>query len=81
MQFSNLNEFKKENLNIKKEQINEKVANGTLTKAEDEKIIKDLETNQANCDGNGSNNNKMKLKLNKGNGKGAFMGNSFCINK
>ncbi|MDQ0148996.1 hypothetical protein ACFO6R_05300 [Eubacterium multiforme] len=78
---SKLNEFKKENIKFKKEQINEKVANGTLTKAEGEKIIKDLETNQANCDGNGSNNNKIRLKLNKGNGKGAFKGNGSCINK
>ena len=57
---SKIEEFKKENLELKKETINEKVTNGTITQDEANKLIKTIEENQSNCDGSGSST-KMKL--------------------
>ena len=49
-----LEDFKKEMLEIKKEALVEKVAAGTMTQAEADKIIAAVEENQATCDGTGS---------------------------
>ncbi len=75
---SKLDEFKKENLELKKETINEKVANGTITQDEANKLIKTIEENKSNCDGSGSST-KIKLGLNKGKGQGKNFQNGNCL--
>lgn len=77
---SKIEEFKKENLELKKETINEKVTNGTITQDEANKLIKTIEENQSNCDGSGSSN-KMKLGLNRGKGQGKNFQNGNCLNQ
>lgn len=49
-----LDEYKAEILQIKKENLNAQVANGTITKEKADEIIKALEANQLNCDGTGT---------------------------
>ena len=49
-----LEDFKKEMLEIKKDALAEKVAAGTMTQEEADKIIAAIEENQATCDGTGS---------------------------
>ena len=49
-----LDEFKKENLQIKKDVIQKRVEDGTITKERADEIIAAMEKNQANCDGSGS---------------------------
>ena len=49
-----LDEFKSENLQIKKDALAEKVASGTLTQERADEIVKAVEENQANCDGTGA---------------------------
>jgi hypothetical protein len=48
-----LNEFKAKMLENRKAVIQERVANGQLTQEQANLIIKNMETNQANCDGTG----------------------------
>lgn len=49
-----LEEFKAENLQIKKDALAEKVKAGTMTQARADEIIAAIEKNQVNCDGTGS---------------------------
>ena len=49
-----LDEFKKENLEVKKNNLNAQVAAGTITQEKADAIIKAIEENQANCDGTGT---------------------------
>ena len=49
-----LEEFKAEAMEMKKDKINAKVADGKITQEKADTIIKTIEDNQANCDGNGS---------------------------
>jgi len=48
-----LDEFQQEILEQKKEILQERVANGTLTQEQADEILANIETNQANCDGTG----------------------------
>jgi len=65
-----LTEFKKENIQIKKDILAKRVAAGTLTQAKADEIIKALEANQATCDGTGT------AKIGKSLGAGFGGGNS-----
>jgi len=67
-----LEDFKKEMLEIKKEALVEKVAAGTMTQAEADKIIAAVEENQATCDGTGSA--RMDQKMGAGFGGGNCSG-------
>jgi hypothetical protein len=49
-----LDEFKAEAIQIKKDVLEKKVADGTLTREKADEIIKAVEENSANCDGTGS---------------------------
>lgn len=49
-----LEEFKSENLQIKKDILAKKVADGTMTQARADEIIKAVEERQATCDGTGN---------------------------
>ena len=59
-----LEEFKAENLEMKKDILSQKVAAGTMTQEKADEIIAALQENQANCDGTGS------AKIGKGQGAG-----------
>ena len=59
-----LEEFKAENLEMKKDILSQKVAAGTMTQEKADEIIAALEENQANCDGTGS------ARIGKGQGAG-----------
>lgn len=58
-----LDEFKKENLNFKEEQIDSKVKDGTLSKKEGDDLISKIKENMENCDG--TNGPKERLGLGK----------------
>ena len=49
-----LDEFKSENLQIKKDILAKRVADGTMTQARADEIIKAVEERQATCDGTGN---------------------------
>ncbi len=49
-----LDEFKVEVLQIKKDRLAQKVADGSITQEKADEIIAAIEENQANCDGTGS---------------------------
>lgn len=49
-----LEEFKKENLEMKKDNLNAQVKEGKITQEKADSIIKAIEENQVNCDGTGS---------------------------
>lgn len=49
-----LEEFKDEMLEIKKDTLAERVAAGTMTQEQADAVLKNLEENQATCDGTGS---------------------------
>jgi len=68
-----LDEFKKENIQIKKDILAKRVAAGTLTQAKADEIIKALEANQAACDGTGTA--KIGKSLGAGFGGGKSNGN------
>jgi hypothetical protein len=63
-----LEEFKAENIQIKKDVLEKRVADGTLTREKADEIIKALEDNAANCDGTGTA--KIGQKYGAGFGKG-----------
>jgi hypothetical protein len=67
-----LDEFKNEVLQMKKDAIEQKVANGTLTREQADEIIKALEENSANCDGTGS------ARIGQKYGAGFGMGSGNC---
>lgn len=79
-----LEEFKAENLQIKKDILAKKVADGTMTQARADEIIKAMEENQANCDGTGSKiGQRMGKEFGAGNGSGQGRGCGLggCINQ
>ncbi len=49
-----LDEFKKENLEMKKDNLKSQVESGKITQEKADEIIKAVEKNQAECDGSGS---------------------------
>ncbi|MHB1151893.1 MAG: DUF2680 domain-containing protein [Eubacteriales bacterium] len=67
-----LDAFKAEVLQIRKDRIEAKVADGTLTREKADEIIKAIEDRIANCDGTGSSGN---FGLRSGNGAGSGMRN------
>jgi hypothetical protein len=64
-----LEEFKAENIQIKKNALEKRVADGTLTREKADEIIKALEENSATCDGTGTA--KIGQKYGAGFGKGS----------
>lgn len=77
-----LEEFKAENLQIKKDILAKKVADGTMTQARADEIIKAIEENQANCDGTGSAKIGQRMGAGfggmNGNGQGRGCGGAGC---
>lgn len=68
-----LTEFKNEILEMKKDILDEKVKNGTITQERADEIITALKENQANCDGTGSARVGQKMGAGFG-GNGGGMG-------
>lgn len=80
-----LEEFKDEMLAIKKQVLDEKVADGIMTQAEADAIILAIEENLANCDGTGSGKGQMMgsgfggmMGQGRGQGQGRGLGNGSC---
>ena len=77
-----LEEFKSENLQIKKDILAKKVADGTMTQARADEIIKAIEENQTNCDGTGSAKIGQRMGAGfggmNGNGQGRGQGGAGC---
>ncbi len=75
-----LEEFKDKILEAKKVILAERVAAGTMTQEEADKIIAALEQNQALCDGTGSARAGLRMGAGFGrmNGGRRGMGNAFC---
>ncbi len=91
-----LDEFKEEKLEIKKDALSKKVADGSITQDQADKIIASIEERQQNCDGSGNNGEKLGLGLgkenksnknqgsglgkNQGKGNGQRLKNGSCTN-
>lgn len=74
-----LEEFKKEKLQIVKDNLAKRVADGTMTQARADEIIKAIEENQANCDGTGSEKIGQMMGAGfGGNGQGKGRGGAGC---
>lgn len=69
-----LEEFKAELLEIRKEALAEKVADGRLTQEQADEILAAITENIANCDGSGSLRLGQQLGVGFGNGNGKGMG-------
>ena len=80
-----LEEFKAENLQIKKDALAQKVAAGTMTQAKADEIIAAIEKNQVNCDGTGSAKIGQKMGagfgIMNGNGQGRGQSGAGCGQK
>lgn len=88
-----LEEFQKELLHIKKAALDEQVKAGTLTQEKADAILKEIEDNQANCDGTGNAKIGQKYGMkfgsqssergnhNHGAGLGQGRGNGNCMNQ
>lgn len=70
-----LDEFKSEMLEQKKNRLNEKVAEGTMTQERSDTILAAIEENQANCDGSGNGRGATGERLGAGFGAGNGAGN------
>ena len=70
-----LEEFKAEVLQIRKDRIEAKVADGTLTREEADEIIQAIEERMADCDGTGSSGNRRIFGARSGRGGGSRNGN------
>jgi hypothetical protein len=74
-----LEEFKTESLISKKQILDQRVAEGTLTQAKADEIYNALKTNQENCDGSGGGSigkmNGVGFGQGQGMGKGSGQGN------
>lgn len=70
-----LEAFKAEILQIKKDRIEAKVADGTLTREEADKIIQAIEERMADCDGTGSSGKHGMFGERSGRGGGNCIGN------
>lgn len=72
-----LEEFKKYNLDKKKEILDQKVKDGTITQERAEEIYNTIKSNIENCDGTGQSKGTFKglgLGLGRGNGLGQGLG-------
>lgn len=69
-----LDAFKDEVLLIKESQLDEKVAEGTMTQEQSDTILQALEANQAECDGTGSSQIGKQYGAGFGNGSGSGTG-------
>jgi len=69
-----LEEFKKENIQIKKDILDKQVAAGTITQARADEILKAINENQATCDGTGSARMGQKCGAGFGNSHGTGSG-------
>lgn len=69
------NAFKAEVLQIRKDRIEAKVADGTLTREKADEIIKAIEDRMANCDGTGSSGKCGNFGARSGKGGGTGMRN------
>lgn len=78
-----LDEFKSENLQMKKDILAKKVADGTMTQSRADEIIKAVEERQATCDGtgNGKAGRGMGAGLGRGSGNGRGCGGTGCLNQ
>lgn len=78
-----LEEFKSENLQIRKDMLAKKVADGTMTQARADEITKAMEERQATCDGTGSGGSGcgMGAGFGRGNGNGRGCGGAGCLNQ
>lgn len=65
-----LTEFREEMLSVKKDILEERVAEGTITEEEAKQILSIIEENIANCDGTGYNQGENRLYFGFGNGDG-----------
>lgn len=85
-----LNEFKTAMLEMKKEKLDTKVAEGVITQEEADEILKTIENNMANCDGSGNKRigkqagaqfgkNANGARKNGQNGAGKRMGNKLGL--
>ena len=70
-----LDAFKAEVLQIRKDRIEAKVADGTLTREKADEIIKAIEDRMADCDGTGSSGNCGNFGARSGKGGGCGMRN------
>lgn len=70
-----LDEFKKANLDRKKELLAQRVKDKQITQAQADTIIKNMQDRQASCDGSGSNKNDNHQENGLGNGHGSGQGN------
>ena len=73
-----LEEFKSKILENKKAVLDERVAEGQITREKADAILAAIEQNQQNCDGKGSGACGMGQGLGFGAGRGAGKGNSQC---
>ena len=85
-----LDEFKSEMMEMKKDRLDERVADGTMTQDQADVIIKAVEESQAACDGSGSGQVGKQygagfgkgsgngLKRGPGNGQGRMAGSGAC---
>lgn len=69
-----LDAFKEENLDLKKQIVQEKVDNGQMTQDNADQLIQNIEENQVNCDGTGSAQLGQGAGLGAGQGMGAGNG-------
>ena len=78
-----LDEFKEELFEQKKEIIEERVAEGSLSRENADEILERIENNQANCVGNGERGSGMMggFGFKFGNGSGGGRGNGFGRNR
>ena len=74
-----LEEFKAENLQIKKDILEKRVADGTVTQERADEIIKAVEDRQKTCDGTGGGGQRMGAGFGSGNGgQGQGFGGAGC---
>ena len=70
-----LDEFKAEVIELKKNQLAERVAAGTMTQERADEITAIMLENQENCDGTGTGNDGVRLGAGFGQGSGNMKGN------
>ncbi|SKA83089.1 Protein of unknown function [Caloramator quimbayensis] len=73
-----LEEFKAEMLKNKKEILDKRVKDGTLTQEKADEILNAIKNNMANCDGTGSQRIGQKYGVGFGGGQGKGLGRGTC---
>ncbi|QCX33288.1 DUF2680 domain-containing protein [Caloramator sp. E03] len=73
-----LEEFKAEMLKSKKEILDERVKEGSLTQEKADEILNAIKNNMANCDGTGSQRIGQKYGVGFGGGQGKGLGRGTC---